>query len=72
MTTKLEAAFKKAAALPPELQDLLAEQWLAELEDEQLWDEKFSRSQDMLESMARKALDNYRNGKTVAKGWDEI
>ena len=72
MTTKLEAAFKKAAALSPELQDQLAEQWLAELEDEQLWDEKFSRSQDMLESMAREALDNYRNGKTVAKGWDEL
>ncbi len=72
MTAKLEAAFKKVSALLPEQQDQIADQLLADLEDEQLWDEKFARSQAMLEAMAAKALDNYRNGKTVSKGWDEI
>ncbi len=32
MTTKLEAAFKKASALSPELQDMIAEQILADLQ----------------------------------------
>ena len=73
MTTKaLQSLIDKATALPAEFQEQFARQWLAELEDEQLWDEKFSRSQDALETMARKALDNYHNGKTTPKGWDEI
>ena len=73
MTTKvLQSLIDKATALPTDLQERLARQWLEELDDEQLWDEKFARSQDQLEAMARKALDNYRTGKTIAKGWDEI
>lgn len=73
MTTKtLQSLIDKATALPPDLQERFAQQWLEELEDEQLWDEKFSRSQNQLETMAKKALDNYRSGKTVKKGWDEI
>ncbi len=73
MTTKtLQSLIDKATALPADLQERFAGQWLAELEDEQLWDEKFARSQDQLEAMARKARENYRAGKTIAKGWDEI
>ena len=34
MTAKLEAVFKKVSALPPEQQDMIADQLLAELEDE--------------------------------------
>jgi hypothetical protein len=72
MTTKLEAVFKKAATLPVALQDSLAEGWLAELQDEELWNEKFAKSQHALEQMAKQAVDNYRAGKSVAKGWDKI
>lgn len=73
MTTKtLQSLIDKATALPADLQEQFAKEWLAELEDDQLWDETFARSQDLLDSMARKALKNRRAGKTVAKGWDEI
>lgn len=73
MTTKtLQSLIDKATALPADLQERFAQQWLEELEDEQLWDAKFARSQDQLEAMAKKALDNFHAGKTVAKGWDEI
>ena len=34
MTTKLEAAFKKVSALSPELQDMIAEQMLADLQSD--------------------------------------
>jgi hypothetical protein len=66
MTTKtLQSLIDKASALPADLQERFAQQWLDELEDEQLWDEKFSRSQIQLETMAQKALDNYRSGKNL-------
>ncbi|HUO09608.1 MAG TPA: hypothetical protein VM008_14960 [Phycisphaerae bacterium] len=73
MTTKaLQSLIDKATALSPDLQERFAQQWLAELEDEQLWDEKFAGSQDLLEKMAKDALENFRAGKTLEKGWDEI
>jgi hypothetical protein len=66
MTTKaLQSLIDKATALSPDLQEQFAQQWLAELEDEQLWDEKFAGSQDLLEKMAKDALENFRNGKTA-------
>lgn len=73
MTTKsLQSLIEKANALPADLQERLAKQWLAELEDEQVWDDEFARSQDILDAMAERALKNHRDGKTIAKGWDEI
>ena len=72
MTTKLEAVFKKVSAMPPEKQDLIADQLLAELEDESRWDQAFANSHDALDKLAEQALEEDRQGKTVAKGWDEI
>ncbi|HVX86360.1 MAG TPA: hypothetical protein VH253_16370 [Phycisphaerae bacterium] len=73
MTTKsLQSLIDKASALPAELQEQFARQWLAELENEALWDEQFAGSQSVLEEMAKKALEKFREGKTIAKGWDEI
>jgi hypothetical protein len=72
MTTKLEAAFKKASALPPEIQDMIAEQLLADLEDEHRWDESFAESQDSLDVLAQRALRLHQEGKTVCKGFDEL
>jgi len=73
MTTKLlESLFEKASALPAEVQDMLAGQWMAELEDERQWDEKFAASQDAVDTLAERALRRHQQGKTVAKGWDEL
>jgi hypothetical protein len=72
MTAKLEAAFKKAAELSPELQDMIAEQILADIEDEQRWDQTFATSQDALKILAERALRNRKEGKTIEMGWDEL
>ena len=73
MTTKLlETLIQKASVLPPEHQDRLAEQWLAELEDDQCWDDSFAKSADLLDSLAEEAIRNHEQGKTIAKGIDEL
>jgi hypothetical protein len=75
MTTKLlDTLFEKVSAMDPEVQDQLAKQWLEELEDEAKWDETFAspKSQQLLEKLAKKALEDHREGKTIAKGWDEL
>jgi hypothetical protein len=73
MTTRtLQSLIDKASTLPPDLQEQFAKQWLAELDDEELWDRQFADSQGALESMANKALENFRNGKTLPKGWDDL
>ena len=61
MTTKLlDSLIKKAAALPPETQDLLARQWLEELEEERGWDESFAKSSDAIDTLAKRALREHR------------
>ncbi len=72
MTQLLNDVFKKVSALPPEEQDRFAADWLAQLEDEKAWDEKFAETQDVLTAMAEQARKNFREGKTINKGWDEI
>jgi hypothetical protein len=56
MTEMLDAAVAKLAALPPEEQDRIAQWLLQELPDEELWDKRFSESQDAL----RKLVDETR------------
>ncbi|HEY4330270.1 MAG TPA: hypothetical protein VGN88_11085 [Phycisphaerae bacterium] len=73
MTTKLlESVFQKAANLPPNLQDELARQWLAEMDDEQHWDQQFSQSADAIDTLAERALREHAQGKTLSKGIDEL
>jgi hypothetical protein len=64
MMTLLEQAFAEAAKLPPEDQDALAEQLLAELQSEQRWTETFAHSQDKLAQLADEALAEFRDGRT--------
>ena len=56
MTHLLEYAFEKASALPDELQDDVAHQWIEELEWELQWDDTLEHSQHLLETMALNAL----------------
>jgi hypothetical protein len=55
MTDLLERVFEKAQKLTEAQQNSLAELWLAELEDEQRWNESFARpeSQAWLETLAK-------------------
>jgi hypothetical protein len=55
MTDLLERVFEKAQTLTEAQQNSLAELWLAELEDEQRWNETFARpeSQAWLEAQAQ-------------------
>jgi hypothetical protein len=46
MTHLLERAFAEAKKLDPDEQDALAERILADLRDEQLWDESFAGTTD--------------------------
>ena len=62
MTRLLETAFAEAAKLPPDEQDRIG-QWLSsELADDREWDEQFSRSQDVLASLADEALEEIARG----------
>lgn len=71
MTALLEQAFKKASSLPDELQDTMAQNILRELKWESQWDETLESSQDMLDDMAIKALNEFENGRTEAKGFGD-
>jgi hypothetical protein len=59
MTDLLERVFQKAQTLTEAQQNSLAELWLAELEDEQQWNESFARpeSQAWLEAQAKEIRD---------------
>ncbi len=75
MTQLLTQAFQKASQLPDVLQDQVAEEVQAVLEDieaERRWDETLARSGDQLDQLGQKALDEYRAGKTREKGFDEL
>ena len=65
MSKLLEKAFEAASKLPPSEQDALASLVLDEIASEQQWDEAFSRSQDVLAALAKKALDDNLAGKTT-------
>jgi len=68
----LEMAFAKAAAMPADLQEQLAEQLLEDIEAEMKWDKTLRKSQKLLERMARDAKDARKQGKTHRKGFDEL
>jgi hypothetical protein len=64
VTTLLQEAFAKAAALPPEEQDVLASRLLAELSKEDEFDRAVAASGDKLARLAREALAEHRAGET--------
>lgn len=64
MTELLEQAIALMQALPEEEQDAIASVILAEIEDEQHWDESFSRSPDTLAKLAASAMTEYHAGQT--------
>lgn len=65
MSTLLEHALEKVAALPPEEQDAIASQILASIADEEAWKARFSTKREILKRMAREALDEDERGETL-------
>lgn len=70
MTQLLERALEEVQRLSPADQDAIASIILAEIEDEELWDQTFAGSQDKLARMAAKAREDIKAGRT--KNLDEI
>jgi hypothetical protein len=64
MTKLLEKALNKVYKLPDSVQDDIAQIIINEIESEKLWDEKFHKSQNLLEKMALGALAEHRAGKS--------
>jgi hypothetical protein len=65
MSTLLEKALEKVAALPPEEQDAIASQILASLADEEGWKKRFAEKRDVIRRMAREALAEDARGETL-------
>jgi hypothetical protein len=72
MTNLLAQAFQKASQLPENLQDEIASELIEEIEWESRWDETLAQSQDKIDQLAQKALDEYLSGKTKEMGFDEL
>ena len=72
MTKLLQEAFDRASSLPSDLQDQLAREVIAEIESEMQWDSSFEHSQDQLQKLGKKALDDLKAGRGKDTGFDEL
>ncbi|MGH9619203.1 MAG: hypothetical protein ACRD45_05755 [Bryobacteraceae bacterium] len=72
MTELLDAAVAKLSSMPPEEQDRIAEWLLQELPDEELWDKRFSESQDALGKLAAETRREHAFGNTTALDPDKL
>ena len=72
MTQLLEQAIAQMQKLPTSEQDAIASLILAELADEQLWQESFASSQEQLAAMAAKVRQDIREGRVKNVGIDEL
>ena len=64
MTERLEQAIAQLKTLSTAQQDAIATLILAELEEEQRWDDSFARSPNLLAKLAAEAMAEHRTGKT--------
>jgi len=65
MSTLLEQALQKVGSLPPEEQEAITAQILAELADEDAWKRRFAEKRDVIRRMAREALEEDARGDTL-------
>ena len=64
LTERLEQAIAQLKTLSTDQQDAIAALILAELEEEQRWDDSFARSPNLLAKLAAEAMAEHRSGKT--------
>jgi hypothetical protein len=72
MTALLQEVFQKASGLPEDVQELLAKELLEEIEWETRWDKTLADSQPLLDRLTARAMQEYKEGKTEEKGFDEL
>jgi RNA binding exosome subunit len=66
---------KMVESLPDDLQERVAEnirEFIADLEDEKLWDESFERTQDNLVAAARQAKQEIAAGQSVPMDYEKL
>ena len=71
MATLLEKALEKVGSLPPDEQEAIASQILADLADladEEAWKKGFAEKRDIIRRMAREALEEDARGETLPSG----
>jgi hypothetical protein len=65
MSTLLEKALEKVAALPQDEQDAIASQIFASIADESAWKARFAEKRDVIRRMAREAIEEDERGETL-------
>ncbi len=65
MSTLLEKALEKVAALTQDEQDAVASQILDSLADANAWKKRFAEKRDVIRRMAREALEEDERGETA-------
>jgi hypothetical protein len=65
VTKLLEKAIAELSKLPPEIQDEYAQKVLEDIAEEEAFDAKIAATAHQLAGMARKALQEHREGKTL-------
>ena len=72
MPNRFEKVIQQASTLPVEIQDEIVEQWMEDIANEMNWQKTLQQPQERLSDLAREALRQSAQGKTLAKGFDEI
>jgi hypothetical protein len=72
MTPALKKAVEAIEALPDSVQNTFAGLIMAEIEDQRLWEEKFSRMEQSLGRWAEKVRADVQAGRVQRKGIDEL
>ena len=72
MTVLLEQVFKKAFSLPADVQDILATEFLQEIEWESQWDTTLEKTQNALDKLTLTAMAEHKKGRTKEMGFDEL
>jgi len=65
MTKLLDNAFKEASTLPKPEQDIFARFIIDEIKSEKKWEDSFSKTEDLLSTLANDALLDFKNNNTV-------
>lgn len=72
MLAKVENLFNKVSTLPEDLQDNLVFFWNEDIENELDFDKKLYNTSDKLIKLAQNALLEFKQNKTIQKGFDEL
>ena len=72
MSPLLDQAVEEARKLPAAEQDAIGALILQEIEDDRRWDEALARSPGKLAALAARAVEQVREGRCRAAGFDEL